>query len=245
MDGQEVVQVVGGERLAYGDARADGAGDPADALTGRLGAQVGRAGGVDLTHGVVELPDAGEARCEGHVGEGQVGGLDQHPGGLGATGAGERQRAGAVLLRDHPVELPRRVAQGLGETVDSLALHDAIGDEPHRTGGDVGGDIPLRRPRGRVGQAPAAGPVAGPLRRRRGVEERHVLPARGDRRARGPAIDARGAHGRVEDPVETTVPPLHGPVARVLVQLHVHQSGRRDRQNLAGIGRHRFPVLGG
>ena len=60
-------------------------------------AQLGRGGGVDLADGVVELPDAGEPGGEGDVGEGQVGGLDQHPGGLGAPGPGQGERAGAEL----------------------------------------------------------------------------------------------------------------------------------------------------
>ena len=114
------------------------------ASLGRAGPQPGRTGVVDLAQGVVELPDAGEAGREGHVGEGQVGGLDQHARGLRPAGPGEGERAGAVLLGDHAVELARRVAQGPGEPVDSLALDQPVGDQPHRAGGDVGGDVPLR-----------------------------------------------------------------------------------------------------
>ena len=92
---------VGSERLAHGDPGADGPRRGCRTPSRAPGAQLGRRGGVHLADGVVELADAGEPRREGDVGEGEVGGLDQHPGGLGPAGAGQGERAGAVLLGDH------------------------------------------------------------------------------------------------------------------------------------------------
>ena len=94
--GQEVEQPGARERGADGEPHRDGAraGHPAAPA-----AQGGRAGGVDLAHGVVELPDAGEAGRERDVGEPEVGGLDEDPRGLRAARPGQRQRAGAELSR--------------------------------------------------------------------------------------------------------------------------------------------------
>ena len=68
----------------------------------RAAAQLGRGGGVDLADRVVELADAGEPGREGDVGEAEVGGLDEHPRGLGAPGPGQRERAGAELGGEQP-----------------------------------------------------------------------------------------------------------------------------------------------
>ena len=183
-----------------------------------LRAELGRRRGVHLAHRVVELADAGEAGSEGDVGEGQVAGLDQGARGLCAAGAGQRQRAGAVLLGDHAVELAGRVAEALGQPVDAVTLDHAVGHQSHRPRGHVGRDVPLRGAGGRVGQAAAAGAVAGPLGRRGRAEEGDVGALRGDRRARGPAVDPGGAHRGVEDPVEATVAALDRPVAGLGVE---------------------------
>ena len=65
----------------------------------------------DDAHGVVELADAGEPGGEGHIGEGQVGGLDEHPGGLGALGPGQGQGIGADLGLEQPLQLAGGVAE--------------------------------------------------------------------------------------------------------------------------------------
>ena len=90
-------EVVGVERRAERQPQRERARrrPPARPLRPAPAARSGR--GEDLPHGVVERADAGEAGGEGDVGHRQVGGLDQQPGGLGALGAGERERARAEL----------------------------------------------------------------------------------------------------------------------------------------------------
>ena len=119
--------------------------------------------GVDLAHGVVELPDAGEAGRERDVGVGQVRGLDQHPRGLRAPGPGQGERAGAELRGEEPGQVARGVADPPGQSLDALAVDDAVGDQPHRPPGGVGRDVPVRAAGGGVGQAALAGAVAGRL----------------------------------------------------------------------------------
>ena len=121
---------------------------------------------------------------------GIVGRLDQDPGGLGATGPGQRERTGAELGGEQPVEVPRGVADPGGEALDAVALDDAVGDQPHRAAGDVGRDVPVRGAGRGVGQAAPAGPEAGGLRGRGGAVEGDVAPGRRGRRAGRPAVDA-------------------------------------------------------
>ena len=107
-------------------------------------AAAGRGAGVDLPDRVVELPDAGEAGREGDVGERHRRRLDQHAGVVGAARAGQRQRAGAQLGDQQPLQVPRRVADPAGQPLDPLALHEPVTDQPHRAARDVGGDVPVR-----------------------------------------------------------------------------------------------------
>ena len=72
--------------------------------------------GVDLADRVVELADAGEAGRERDLGELEVGGLDQHPRGLGPAGARQGERAGAELGGEQPAQVARRVADARRQT---------------------------------------------------------------------------------------------------------------------------------
>ena len=65
----------------------------------RRRAQRRRRDAVHLPDRVVELPHAAEPGRERDLREAEVGRLDEHPGGLGALRAGERERAGAELRR--------------------------------------------------------------------------------------------------------------------------------------------------
>ena len=98
-------------------------------------------------HGVVELPDAGEAGGEGDVAERQLGGLDQYARGLRALRSGQGQRVGADLGLQQPLELPSGVADAGGESGHAVAVDGAVGDESHRPRHDVTAHIPLRRTR--------------------------------------------------------------------------------------------------
>ncbi len=138
---EEVVGVEGGaERQAQGE----GARGVARCAAGGAGAQVGRREGEDLAHGVVEGADGGEAGREGDVRHGQGRRLDEEPGRLGALGAGEGQRAGAQFGEELAFDLPGAVAEPGGEAGYALAVHDAVGDQPHRAGHEVGALVPLR-----------------------------------------------------------------------------------------------------
>jgi hypothetical protein len=168
---------------------------------------------------LIETTDLTYAGRERDVGVGQVGGLDEHPRGLRAPGAGQRERAGTELAGEEPGEVARGVPDVVGQTLDALPVDDAVGDQPHRPAGRGRGDVPVRAAGGGVGQAALAGPEAGGLRGGGTGEERHVLEAGRPRRAGGAAVDAGGPHGGVEHAVEAPVPRLDRAVAGLPVQL--------------------------
>ena len=74
---------------------------------------------------------------------GQVGRLQQHAGRLAALGPGQGQRPGAHLGGDEAVELAGAVAEAAGQTLDALAVDDAVTDEAHGPRHDVGSHVPL------------------------------------------------------------------------------------------------------
>ena len=217
--GEEVEQRAAGERRAHGEPHASRV--RRSAAPRRPGARAARSAWRRRPRGrVVELPHAGEAGGEGDVGEGQVGRLDQHPRGLRAPGAGQRERTGAELAGEQPGEVARACSRR-------------------------GGPGP-RRPRGRRRRRRSA---ASPGRRRRPRRPSRGCPGsrragsacrrgsrrawaaaalgwkvtlcerRGARRARGPAVDAGRAHAGVEDAVEAPVAGLHRAVAGLGVEL--------------------------
>ena len=171
-------------------------------------------------HGVVELADAGEPGRERDVAERQLGGLDEHPGRLGALRPRQRQRVRADLGLQQPLELAGGVADAGGQPGDALAVDGAVGDQPHRPGHDVAAHVPLRGTGRGVGPAALAGPEAGPLGGRRGRIEPHVAGERRPDRAAGPAVDLRRQHGGDEPAVEPGVLGLDGPVAAVEIVVH-------------------------
>ena len=102
--------------VAHGQPHRDRAGR-ADARCGADGpAQLGRGAGVD-GRGSVSLNWRMLAKPggEGDVGEGQVGGLDEQPGGLGALGPGQRDRTGSDLVGQLAVDVPLAVAEAIGQ----------------------------------------------------------------------------------------------------------------------------------
>ena len=202
----------------------------------RLGAQRRRRHPVHGAHGVVELAHAREARRERHVRHAQRGRLDQQPGGVRAVGARERQRARAQLGRQHPVQVPFGVAEPGREAGHAVALHDAVGDQPHGAGGEVGADVPVRRARHRVGQAAAARAVAALLGRARRRQELHVGALGGGRGAGRSAVDPGGPHRGDEVAVEPGVARGDGAVAAFLVEQHENDSATGPPR-LAEIGR--------
>ena len=195
-------------------------------------AQLARRGGVDLAQRLVELAHAGEAGRERDIGQRQVGRLDEHAGRVGAPCPGQGQRCRSELLGEQPTEVARGVAHPPGQPVHALAVDQAVGDQPHRATGDIGGDVPLGAARRRVGQAPLAGAVARGVRTGGGGVEGDVRRSRGAGRARGPAVDPGGADGGVEHAVEAPVPAPHRAVARLGVEV----SGRRHATSLTGAG---------
>jgi hypothetical protein len=192
-------------------ADRDSVGGGSHVVPSRLPQRAGRAL-VDRRHGVVELPDAGEPRRERHIGDGQVGRHQQRARVLGAVGPGERERAGAQLGHEHAGQVARRVAEAGGEAGDALALHDAVGDEPHRAAREIVVRIPVGGAGHGVGQAAFAGAEAGLVGRGGGAVERHVLRVRGHGGAARPAVDSRRVHARDELAVEARVARRHGAV---------------------------------
>ena len=93
---------------------------------------------------VVELADTRETRGERDVAERQLGGFDEHPGGLAALCSGQRQRIRADLGLQQPFELSGRVADPRRQPGDALAVDRAVGDQPHGPGDHVAAHVPLR-----------------------------------------------------------------------------------------------------
>ena len=182
---------------------------------------------VHLEDRVVELPHAAETGRERDLGEAQVRRLDEDPGGLRALRPGQRERPGAQLGGEHPVQVAFGVAEPARQPRHAVAVHHPVADEPHRTADHVGPHIPLRRARRGVRPAPAAGPEAVALRGRRARVERDVLPLGRDGRAGRTAVDAGGLDGRVEPAVEPLVTAVDRPVAPLEIQLHGLESAPR------------------
>ena len=128
--------------------------------------RLSRGGREDLADGVVELPDAREAGGERDLGDRQIGGLDEQPGVVGAPRAGERERTGPDLGREQTVQVALRVAEAPREAGDTVPVHNAVSDEPHRPRDEIRPDVPLRRAGHGVGPAPLARAETGALRGR-------------------------------------------------------------------------------
>ena len=62
---------------------------------------------------------------------------------MGSPGPRQRQRTGAQLGSEQPVQVAGRVADAGSESVDPVALDHTVVDEPHGPPGGVGGDVPL------------------------------------------------------------------------------------------------------
>jgi len=97
--------------------------------------------GEDGAHRVVELADAGEASGEGQVGHGQLGRLDQYPGGLGALGPGQRQRPRTHAGHQQALDLARTVPEPASQARDALSVDHAVSDEPHGPAYHVGSRV--------------------------------------------------------------------------------------------------------
>ena len=139
VEGEELRHPLGVEGQPHRDADVDADRGPTVGRATTLArdarsaapAQLGRRGGVHLLERVVELPDAGEPGGEGHVDRAPVGRLQQDPGVVGATGPRQRQRPGAELGDEQPVEVARAVAEARGQPLDALPVDDPVGDEAH------------------------------------------------------------------------------------------------------------------
>ena len=174
---QEREQVGAGERLAPGQAERDRARlatcRPRGGLASAGLAERGRGGREHGAHRVVELAQAPEAGAEGHLAEGEVGGLDEDPGGLRPLGAGERERSGTELGDEEAVEVAGAVPEPAGQAGHALPVDDPVGDEAHGPGDGVARGCSTRasRARRRAGSACTTG-TRPPARRRRSAKKR-------------------------------------------------------------------------
>ena len=186
----------------------------------RSDAQLGRARGEHLPHGVVELSQAGEPRGERHVDHRDRRRLDQDSGILRPLRAGQCQRSCAELGQQESIEVTVAVPQAPGQRRNTLTIDHSVRDQSHGPCHDVGPTVPLRRAGRRVGTAPLAGAVARQLRSGRRREELDIGRLGSTRRTAGSAVDAGRADRRHETPVETGVPTLDDSVAAVVVVEH-------------------------
>ncbi len=208
------------QRLSIGEADRHCAAARNGLLARGLLTQRRRVDGEDSAHGVVELTNAGEPGREGDVAHGHRGRLNQRSRGVRAMCACEGEWSRADLRGQHPGELSAGVSERVREGSDAAAFDGSVGDQPHRAGGEIGVDIPMRRAGGGIGLASSASAVAVLLGCRCGRYERDVLRLGGHCRTRRAAVDSRRAHGCEELAVEPCVARGHGPVAPLEIQLH-------------------------
>jgi hypothetical protein len=207
------------ERARRGGRRA--AGGARSLAVGRgPAAQLGGGECEDLAHGLVERADAREAGRGRDLGHRQRRRLDEQARGLRPLRAGQRERPGAELGGEEPVDLARAVAEPRREALDAALVDDAVRDQAHGAGDDVGADVPFRRAGAGVRAAALAGAEAGPLRGGRRRVEPHVLGLRRHDGAARPAVDAGGQDGGEEPAVEPGVLGLHRADAAFRVLVH-------------------------
>ncbi len=195
---------------------------------GRVGgpAQVARRRAERGLEHVVELAHRAEAGGEGHLGQRQTGLVDQPPCEVGPARARHRQRRGSDVLQEQPPQVAVAQPQPRGQRVDTLLVEQALVDQPQRALDARGRAGPGRRAWRGLRPAAPAGPVAGLLGRGGVAVERDVLAPRSRGRADRAAVDAGGAHGHEEAPVEARVARSQGPVATLVVQPHAPILGR-------------------
>ena len=164
----EEVEYRGGvERLAAGEAEPDGLRcgllfvAPTQRRARRPRPQPARRVGERLADGVVALAHAGEAGGEGHVGDREMGRLEQHARRLAALRPRQGQRTGPHFGGDEAVQLAGAVAQTAGQALDPLPVDDAVADQAHGPADDIGPGVPLGRAGRGVGPAAQAGAEAG------------------------------------------------------------------------------------
>ncbi len=81
----------------------------------------------------VERAKAANARCEGDIGEGHRGGLDEGPRSVRTMRPGDGERARTKLVGHHPVQMTLAVAELLRQTWHAITLDSAISNEAHRS----------------------------------------------------------------------------------------------------------------
>jgi hypothetical protein len=215
------------ERRAVGEADAQGPGPLGRVAHGRAGEASWRPSTeltwrhrVDPADRLVELADAREAGGEGHLGDRERGGLEQHPGGLRPARAGQLQRSRPQLLHQPPVQVALGVAEPPREAGHALAIDNAVGDQSHRAAHEVRARVPLWRARHGVRPAAHARAEAGGLSGGGAREEAHVLGLRLPRGAARAAVDPCCRDGCEEPTVESGVSGFNGAEAVLEVEHH-------------------------
>ncbi len=183
-------------------------------------AQLAGRAGVDGADGVVELAHAPKAGAEGHLAEGQVGGLDQRARRLRALRAGKRHRSGPQLGHQDPVQLALAEVEARREPAHALAVHGPVRDQPHGPAGHVRTPVPRGRARRGVGVAALARPEALLLRGGGAGQQAHVAATRQPGRTARTAVHAGGGHRHDEEAVVARVAALHEAVAALEVLDH-------------------------
>ena len=132
----------------------------------------------------------------------------------------KRERTGAELTGQRPVEVSLADGEPPGDAADAFAIHEPVGDQSHRAPDEVPPYVPLRRARRGVRPAATTRPEPGPLSRRGARVEPHVAAVGSPGRAARPAVDVGRRHGDVEPSVEPAVTTLHCAVAPLFVFDH-------------------------
>ncbi|BBY25233.1 hypothetical protein MSTO_54380 [Mycobacterium stomatepiae] len=82
--------------------------------------------------------------------------------------ASERERSGADLGLQQPLQLPGRVPEVGGQAAHAVAVHRAVGDQAHGPRYDIAAHVPFGRTWRGVGTAALASAETRSLRGRRG-----------------------------------------------------------------------------
>lgn len=199
----------------------------------------------------VEAADAGEARGEGHLGEGQRGVLEEPLGQGQPVGLGELHGADPQLRLERPAQVAGGDPELGGEGVHRAPVEGPGADESRGPARQRGDGLRGGVPRGQLGPAPEAGPVARPLGLRGAAEELAPRPRGGPGGADGAAVDPRALDPDEEHPVEASISRLEGGKTCVCVQRSHGRCiaralrGRWPFSDLAGDsgGRRRNPPL--
>ena len=142
--------------------------------------------------------------------------------------------AGRSDVERQTMPAPLAVPEAPREASDSVAVDNAVGDEPHRPADEIRATIPLRRSRSCIRPAALARSVAGGLRCGRRREQPHVLALGRLRRTARTAVDPGRPDGAEHPSVEARIASLERLPEAVRIVDHEMPRWHTDRRSAGG-----------